>query len=61
MKELTEEQQREHEQWGHEPYTGKMEFSQVRTNMMADVNYVPYCMGSGCQRYSKTNVIGTLK
>lgn len=63
--ELTPEQQERHEKWGweyyYEPSTNKMEFSQVRTNMMEDVNYVPYCMNSGCQRYSKTNVIGTLK
>jgi len=63
--ELTPEQQERHDKWGWEYYfelsTGKMEFSQVRTNMMEDKNYVPYCMTSGCQRYSKTNVIGTLR
>lgn len=62
---LTDEQQDMHDRCGweyyYEPSTDKMEFSQVRTNMMKDVNYVPYCMTSGCQRYSKTNVIGTLK
>lgn len=63
--ELTAEQQSQHDKWGHEfyyePHTDTMEFSQVRTNMMKDKNYVPYCMGSGCQRYSKTHVIGTLR
>lgn len=65
LDQLTEEQKKRHLEWGHEfyfePHTQKMEFSQVRTNMMKDVNYVPYCMGSCCQRYSKTNVIGTLR
>lgn len=63
---LTEEQQRQHDEWGwefyYEPASGKMEFSQVRTNMMKDVNYVPYCIPCpGLQRYKKTSVIGTLK
>lgn len=62
---LTTEQQESHEKHGseyyYEPHTGKMEFSQVRTNMMKDKNYVPYCLNSGCQRFSKTDVIGTLK
>jgi len=66
MKKLTEEQQKHHEEWGHEfyyePHTDSMEFSQVRTNMMKDKNYVPYCMPCpGLRRYSKTSVIGTLK
>jgi len=65
MKELKPEQQERHDKWGweyyFEPSTREMEFSQVRTNMMKDVNYVPYCMTSGCQRYSKTTIIGTLK
>lgn len=63
--ELTEEQQKQHIEKGFEfyfePYTQQMEFSQVRTNMMEDVNYVPYCLSSGCSRFSKTSVIGTLK
>jgi len=65
MKDLTPKQQERHDKFGweyyFEPHTGEMEFSQVRTNMMEDKNYVPYCMNSGCQRFSKTSVIGTLK
>lgn len=63
--ELSEQQKADHLKYGHEYYfeasTGEMEFSQVRTNMMKDVNYVPYCINSGCGRFSKTSVIGTLK
>lgn len=62
---LTPEQQNQKDKWGwefyFEPATGKMEFSQVRTNMMENINYVPYCMTSGCHRYSKTDVIETLR
>lgn len=63
---LTLEQQKQHEDWGwefyYEPHTDRMEMSQVRTNMMKDQHYVPYCIPCpGLQRYSKTNVIGTLK
>jgi hypothetical protein len=64
--ELTPQQEKQHQQWGwefyYENHTGKMEFSQVRTNMMEDVNYVPYCIPCpGLQRYAKTDTIGTLK
>lgn len=65
MKTMTKEQQKLHEEYGFEyyfePETGKMEFSQVRTNMMKDVGYSPYCMTSGCYRYSNTDFIGVLK
>lgn len=66
MKELTEEQKAHQEKYGHEyyyePHTDQMEFSQVRTNMMKDPNYVPYCIPCpGLQRYKRTNVIGTIK
>lgn len=66
MKELTQEQQLYHDKYGHEYYynpdTDQMEFSQVRTNMMKDVNYFPYCIPCpGLQRYRKTDTIGTLK
>lgn len=40
---LTEEQQEQHEKWGFE-FTEEGQFSQVRTNLMADKNYRPYCM-----------------
>lgn len=64
--ELTPEQQKQHKEWGwefyFEPSTGQMEMSQVRTNMMKDKDYVPYCIPCPrLQRYRKTDVIGTLK
>jgi len=63
---LTPEQQERHDKWGweyyFEPYTGEMEFSQVRTNMMKDKQYVPYCIPCpGLQRYMQTDVIGKIK
>ena len=64
--ELTPQQQEQHYKWGFEfyfePGTGKMEFSQVRTNMMKDRYYTPYCIPCpGLQRYNFTSEIGTLK
>jgi hypothetical protein len=63
---LTPEQQELHEKHGFEyyfePHTGQMEFSQVRTNMMKDPAYVPYCIPCPrLQRYKKTTVIGTIR
>ena len=63
---LTPEQQERHDKWGwefyFEPSTNEMEFSQVRTNMMKDRWYTPYCIPCpGLQRYSHTKEIGTMR
>ena len=52
---LTEEQQKEHDKWGFE-FNESGEFSQVRTNMMEDKNYTPYCIPCpGLQRFGPFN------
>lgn len=52
---LTEEQLKQHNQWGFE-FDEEGEFSQVRTNMMKDKNYTPYCMKCPrLQRFGKFN------
>jgi len=61
MKYLTEEQQEHHDKYGHEyyyePHTDTMEFSQVRTNMMKDRFYTPYCIP--CPRLIRFNQLGS--
>lgn len=55
---LTPEQQKQHNNWGWEfqEFDGVAEFSQVRTNMMEDKNYTPYCMKCpGLQRFGRFN------
>lgn len=52
---LTERQQAQHDKWGWE-FNESGEFSQVRTNMMEDKNYTPYCMTCpGLQRFGQFN------
>lgn len=55
---LSPEQQEEYHKYGHEFYynesTESFEFSQVRTNMMKDRYYTPYCIPCpGLQRFGQ--------
>lgn len=64
-RELTPEQKKQHEEWGHEfyfnPNTREYEFSQVRTNMMSDKNYTPYCVPCpGLIRFKKLGSDGQM-
>lgn len=52
--ELSKEQQKQHDEYGWE--FNENGFSQVRTNMMEDKNYTPYCIPChGLQRFGKFN------
>lgn len=65
MEKITQEQQEAYEKWGHEfyfePHTQKMEFSQVRTNIMNDRYYTPYCIPCpGLQRFGQLEADGQM-
>lgn len=58
--ELTEKQKEQHEKWGFE-FNEEGEYSQVRTNMMKDRYYTPYCMVCpGLQRFGQLGSDGQM-